>query len=125
MATIALDQFNDAVSRRLYEVLWSWALCPGCSDEKDCTAWNCPSRRIPRLRRYFQYYEGVVSNYLDNSNRTFQTHQDLFDVIEALKANPDMTRSQLSNFITAGGQKNSNNLEAMNEVTLAVMVMFM
>lgn len=122
---------SDSDLRELGQVLWSWELCDGCRFGRRCATSNCPSQRIKRLGRFFDYYKDVTGSYESEVEPgkvpALKTHQDLFDIVMKLKSNPDLTRAQLTNdiFNYLGGQKQTSIVDQDAAVNLAVRVMLM
>src|SRR2546429_202653 len=99
MLTWPLGKTTESDIRNLSQILWSWTFCSNCVNNKACTEQRCPSQRLKRLVRFFDYYKDITASYepeLSQGKRgTLRSHKDLFDVILALKSNPDLTRAQL------------------------------
>ena len=99
MSTCPLGKTTESDIRNLSQILWSWALCRNCVNNKPCTEQGCPSQRLKRLVRFFDYYKDITASYepelSHGKQAALRSHEDLFKVILALKANPDLTRAQL------------------------------
>ncbi|KAI1775446.1 hypothetical protein F4818DRAFT_50245 [Hypoxylon cercidicola] len=131
MATRDLKEFDEHVFLRLGQVLWGWGICPGCLDNRKCTADSCQARRREKCQRYFQFYQAIVMIYLESSEgqrHAFNTHEDLGNAIQVLKSNPSLTRAEFAEMLipsksdTIPGQ---NLFDLLAETTLVVQVLTM
>ncbi|KAI0396556.1 hypothetical protein F5Y17DRAFT_89729 [Xylariaceae sp. FL0594] len=126
MATVPINEVNDNVFLALGEMLWSWELCKGCAAGQACSSsLSCSSSRMPKAKRYFQFYEALVLDYLQGvleSRRVLNTHGDVFRIIEYLKTNPDVTYSGLSEIICPAGHPDNSTEAVSNAIILAVKV---
>ena len=99
MSTCPLGKTTESDIRNLSQILWSWAWCSNCANNKTCTEQSCPSQRLKRLVRFFDYYKDITASYepelSHGKQAALRSHEDLFELILALQANPDLTRTQL------------------------------
>lgn len=83
----------------LVETLWG-EICAECKAGRPCRASSCPWRHSSRLARYFEYYQDITSSYvpefLSGKQAALRAHEDLFDIIRAIKSHPDTLRSQIT-----------------------------
>ncbi|CAF3591180.1 unnamed protein product [Fusarium graminearum] len=94
------SNFNQDSAFQLAVSLWSWSICQGCTEKKraQCGDHSCPGGRIAKVQRYLQYYEAVVSIYLDAtpaSTRDVSTYSDILSIISILKSHPDAPLSEI------------------------------
>ncbi|KAI0974901.1 hypothetical protein F4678DRAFT_421199 [Xylaria arbuscula] len=104
MADLFIDKFDDSVAKGLGEVLWSWQCCDDCktSNRRRSIACYCSSH-ISRVKRYLQYYEGLVLDYHDElplEGQPFKTHGDIWKAISLLRNRPELTRTEFSELIS-------------------------
>ena len=133
MSSRPLTSIDERILPKLGQVLWSWQLCPGCQKEGNCDDVSCPARRVSQLRRYLQFYEAVVSTYIDccsANSRVFKFHEDLWHAIGTLKSNPGVTRAEFCQLLLsnkAGNLPNAtwNHPDLLNATTLAVQILTM
>ncbi|KAL1969804.1 hypothetical protein VTN77DRAFT_7313 [Rasamsonia byssochlamydoides] len=101
-----LEVVWDSHLRKLCQIFWSWQLCSSCEMGHSCTTSHCPWQRSKRLARYFEYYKKITASYvpdlLPGSQPALRSHEDVFDIIRLLKAQPDVPRSQLTRDYFAG-----------------------
>ena len=95
-----LERVTESQLQRLGEVLWSWSLCEDCHNAHGCKTESCPSRRSKRLSRYFEYYKILTALYEPDvrpgEHAALNKHEDLLNIIQQLKLQPDMTQAQLA-----------------------------
>ncbi|EXJ64908.1 hypothetical protein A1O7_01247 [Cladophialophora yegresii CBS 114405] len=95
-----LEDVSDQHLQQLCEVLWSWKICLRCRAGQGCTVPECPWPRSLRLARYFAFYKDITASYvpefLPGCHPALRSHEDLFEIIRALKTQPDVPRSQLT-----------------------------
>ncbi|KAK4652682.1 hypothetical protein QC762_501100 [Podospora pseudocomata] len=129
MSALPLNSVEDSLFPRLGKVLWGWEFCNDLESEKECNSRSCPHRRIGQLQRFFQFYKALILNYVDScspENRLFKTHQDLHHAILQLKANPDLTRAELCDFIAnQGAHRELRRSNLLNASSLVVNVLTM
>lgn len=131
MSTLALERFDESLLPILAQALWSWELCLTCQSGQQCTAECCPLRRVGRLRRYLQFYKGVVSTYVgmaDNqSSRVLQTHGDVCCAIGNLKSQPDISKAKFQEiaFHRRDGGAPYEPDDLLNATSLVVKVLMM
>lgn len=104
IAATPLENIDENLIPRLGKVLWSWQLCIGCLESQACVTDTCPSKRILRLGRYFQFYSGVISTYIDSSpaeGRVLQTHENLWHAIRTLMSKPHITRAEFCQLLVS------------------------
>ncbi|KAH9897175.1 hypothetical protein F4778DRAFT_246748 [Xylariomycetidae sp. FL2044] len=103
MAKLPIHDFNKTVFQSLSQTLWQWKYCNECDVGKNCeSSSSCLSGRLPRCKRYFQFYEAIVSDYHEEGLGHYsilQTHGDIFKAITHLKTHPDITRAALYEFL--------------------------
>ncbi|KAG8675807.1 hypothetical protein FPOAC2_01885 [Fusarium poae] len=132
MAARISSDLNQDSARQLAVSLWSWQVCQGCVELKrsQCNDQNCPSGRMTQIQRYLQYYEAVVSTYVDATStpRDINTHLDILTIISILKSHPDATLSELRRIASpntnTATQALHSNIQA-NTVALGVKTMLM
>ncbi|CZR62772.1 uncharacterized protein PAC_12669 [Phialocephala subalpina] len=94
-----LGKVTTAQLQNLVEVLWSWPICAECLAGKPCQTTVCPWPRSTVLGRYFQFYKISTSTYECNIEAgqipSITSHEDLFRIIQELKANPEITKAEL------------------------------
>ncbi|KAI8674390.1 hypothetical protein NCS55_00763000 [Fusarium keratoplasticum] len=95
-----LQNVADAQLQKLTQVLWNWDICEACQNGETCTTARCPWRRSARLKWFFDFYGDVTSFYvpelLPGSTPGLRSHEDVFDIIRLLKAQPNTKRSELT-----------------------------
>lgn len=91
---------DSASEEQLSQCLWSWQVCVNCQKNQICSGGNCPTPRMKRLTRYFDYYRALTGMYEtedeDKASGALTSHEDLFDIIRKLKATPDIPRAELA-----------------------------
>jgi hypothetical protein len=126
MANIPISEINHEVVSALGGILWSWEFCKGCVTGKACSASAaCSSSRIPAVKRYFQFYEALVLDYLQASSeghRVLNTHGDIFRSIARLKADPGITYLGFSEVICPIEHPNHSPEAVANAIILVVKV---
>lgn len=94
-----LEKATTAQLQKLVEILWSWSVCAECLAGKPCKTTGCPWPRSTVLGRYFQFYKISTSTYechVENGQRPgIISHEDLFKIIQELKADPELTKAAL------------------------------
>lgn len=84
----------------LGRTLWSWSPCEDCNPGPCHKIDTCPSHRSKRLARFFEYYKHLTSSYEpelgSGEEPALNTHEELFDIIQQLKSEPDVTREQFA-----------------------------
>lgn len=120
--------------KQLGQRLWSWQVCADCEgfpERKLCATETCPSQRMRRLRRFFEYYKDLTTSYEVEQglekDPALRTHEDLLEVIGLLKACPDVARSQLVEkmFSNQPGRKPITVEDQERAINLAVRVLAM
>ena len=98
-----LRGITDQQLQRLGQVLWSWSLCDGCSNNLGCNAEDCHSPRAKRLVRFFEYYKALTASYEPDirpgETPALRTHDDLFEILRQLKLMPEMPRAELTGLV--------------------------
>ena len=126
-----LARVTEAQLQRLGQVLWSWSLCGDCRDKRTCTTESCPWQRSKRLKPTFDHYKDLTASYepefWPSESAALSTHEALFEIIQRLKANPDITRWQFAvdAFQKQPGREPPPLDEQMHVANLAVKVMTM
>ena len=126
-----LAKVTEAQLQGLSQVLWSWSLCGDCRNKGTCTTESCPWQRSKRLRPTFDHYKDLTASYepefCPSESAALSTHETLFAIIQRLKANPDITRGQLTvdAFQKQPGRDPPPIDEQMDAANLAVKVMTM
>jgi hypothetical protein len=114
---------------KLGEALWGWALCENCRNGGSCGDVDCPSRRLTRLVRYFEYYRNWTASYecenLFDQAPLLSKHDDLFALINELKSNPRCTRSGLAEKLFGATTDATLQSDQDRAINLAVKAMFM
>jgi len=91
---------SEGQLKKLCWVLWDWDLCNGCQNGQPCVSAQCPWKRSTKLQPFFQFYREITSSYvpemLTTSCYALRNHEDLFDIIQALKINQNVPRSILT-----------------------------
>ncbi|KIN03193.1 hypothetical protein OIDMADRAFT_52989 [Oidiodendron maius Zn] len=124
-----LERITETELQDLCRVLWSWPPCEERRVGKPCE--NCPPNRSKRLGQFFDYYKGLTASYdPDNGpgeRPALSTHQNLFEIIQVLKAEPTRTRKQLLHkaFPNEAGQCSVSATDQENAINLAVKIMIM
>jgi hypothetical protein len=100
LSPYTLGRVASSDLQKLCEVLWGWQLCHGCKSGQQCASLECPWQRSRRLALFFDYYRDVTMSYvpelLPGNHAALRTHNDVFDIIQIIKAWPDLPRSQLT-----------------------------
>ena len=131
MAPYPLGKPTDKQLQRLSQVLWSWPACDDCQNGKCCAKDDCSWQRSKRLMRFFGYYKDLTACYEPETSRgewpTLRTHEDLFEIIQLLKVEPEIVRSQLAERLQLSRPSRASFSVADQEdaVNLAVRVMVM
>ena len=93
-----LDSTSDTELQMLGRIIWDWKLCGSCDGKAVCTSVGCPWYRAKRLGRFWSYYKEITASYvpelLTESLPALRTHEDLFEILRLLKAQPNATRSE-------------------------------
>jgi hypothetical protein len=93
-----LERFPECETKHICQQLWKWALCNGCLNDEICIG-DCPSVRIRRLAKYFEYYRDITRTYFpeirDGRQAGLRTHVELLNVIGIFQSNTDKTRAAL------------------------------
>ena len=121
-----LSKVTTTQLQQLTQALWSWSICGECSAGKSCQTEDCPWQRSAILTRFFQFYKEVTATY-DADLKTGQkpglrSHEDLLEIIEELKSNPELTRMALLEKLFIDRPVRSGQERAIN---IAVRVMMM
>jgi hypothetical protein len=126
---LPLEKITEAQLQQLGQILWSWPLCEDRIAGKPCV--DCPADRSNRLGRFFHYYKGLTTSY-DPDTRpgerpALSTHDDLFQIIRQLKADPDITRTQLLHklFPEQSDRPSPSAIDQERAINLAVKIMAM
>ncbi|KAI1763324.1 hypothetical protein GGR53DRAFT_372554 [Hypoxylon sp. FL1150] len=130
MASRDLKEFDDNVFFRLGEVFWSWMICLDCLSlsSSRCTTDACQAGRLGKCQRYFQFYQAIVMVYLEDSEgqqQVFNTHEDLWNAIQLLRSNTDLTRTELAQKLLSGKADMAHAPDVLAETTLVVKVLAM
>jgi hypothetical protein len=130
MSNRSLETTNKELLPKLGRAVWSWHICHGCNSDQSCIDSNCPARDLSHLQPYFQFYQSVVSTYVENApeNRVLQNHEDLWRIIELLRSKPDATMGDLWESIVPGYLQKAtrtNRDDLQSAVALAVRVLTM
>jgi len=114
---MAVSIFGDFLSNvtqfqldSLCQTLWDWKTCNDCSLRKQCADGECPWKRTQRLRCFFDFYKTVTASYVPDLNAdqpALRTHEDLFALFRALKAQPDEKRADFTKAHLANRNVNS------------------
>ncbi|RDA95713.1 hypothetical protein CP533_1149 [Ophiocordyceps camponoti-saundersi (nom. inval.)] len=129
MASLRLEDVQESLLPDLGQALWGWERCSACVTGEACRSRACPSQRLRKLQRYFQFYEGLTLTYVDGdsaANRAFETHHDLLRAATLLKSNPSITRADFCQAISdASRQEKPGSEELLRASTIAVQVLTM
>lgn len=122
-----LTQVDATTISNISQALWASPACADCHGEAEgcCTSSTCSAGRGRRLKRYMQYYRGLLDDYLESSRptaRLLRTHDDIHNAMSVLKANPDASRVE---YHRLAFPENADPTELMNASTLVVKIMFM
>ena len=101
--SVSLSPLAKVTDDDLYSLgrtLWSWSPCRDC-DPGPCHETNtCPVHRSKRLARFFEYYKHLTRSYEaeigPGEEPALTSHEELFDIIQQLKSEPDVTREQFA-----------------------------
>jgi hypothetical protein len=121
-----LSKVTTSQLQQLTQALWSWSICGECSAGKTCQTEDCPWQRSAILTRFFQFYKAVTATY-DADVKTGQrpglrSHEDLLEIFEELKSNPEVTRTGLLEKLFIDRPVRNDQERAIN---IAVRVMMM
>ena len=99
-----------------------------CDTGKQCTSEACPGFRLKRLGQFFQYYKDLTASYErdDEESAALNEHDDLFEIIRGLKADPGVTRAELAERLFAnrtGGRKPPAPADQERAINIAVRVL--
>ncbi|RGP68940.1 hypothetical protein FLONG3_8001 [Fusarium longipes] len=127
-ARISSDLNQDS-ALQLATALWPYNVCQNCNEKfkSRCDRQNCLRGRISQIQRYLQYYEAIVSTYMDatsSSTRKIKTHSDIFAIISTFKSYPDATLSELCR-LTSNSQATEAVRNQADAVALCVKAMLM
>ncbi|KAH7317101.1 hypothetical protein B0I35DRAFT_267427 [Stachybotrys elegans] len=96
----------------LAKALWGWEFCESCqrAPGKGCSLQTCQGIRWKKLESFFDYYKQSAASYIPDFIAgippAIKCHDDLFAIIQLLKANPGTIKSELidAHFATDGGR---------------------
>src|ERR1700755_3298568 len=95
-----LRSVSETQLKKLCQTLWNWQLCGDCESARPCMSTSCPWQRSKRLAGFFDYYREITASYVPELQPgtipALRTHEDILEIIQALKAEPDLPRSQLT-----------------------------
>ncbi|KAL9617935.1 MAG: hypothetical protein Q9160_007301 [Pyrenula sp. 1 TL-2023] len=131
---MSLGPVSEKQLQSLVATLWG-QVCGECQRDphRACLSTFCPWSRSKRLSRYFEYYRYITASYLaaDLSGQAvaLRTHEDFFEVIQAIKRSPDTPRSRLEEEYFAGRNDGRTKIppseDQTNAFNLAVRAMIM
>ena len=130
VSTFPLEQINSSQFCRLSHVLWSWS-CGSCQSGQHCATSSCPSQRLKRLGGFFEHYKELTSSYEPDVRPgeypALSSHDDVLDIIQQLKSDPDISRTQLRIKLLEGyaGRNAPSALDLERSINLAVRAMTM
>ncbi|KAK4041534.1 hypothetical protein C8A01DRAFT_14735 [Parachaetomium inaequale] len=94
-----LETTTEAELRALSQALWRWHECPAARGSGPGCEAACPWPRHPRLAQFHALYRQLAASYVPDMDYgrspALRHHGDLFDIIKSLKAQPDVSRTQL------------------------------
>jgi len=94
-----------------------------------CISHACPGQRIGNLQRYHKFYQNSVSAYLgdsSSSSRFLQSHEDLFRIVQTIRAKPESSLMELYRQDTPkSGPVQYISVEYRKAVTLVVKILAM
>jgi hypothetical protein len=112
--------------QQLAHLLWGWSICSECLACKPCKTEDCPWPRSTVLGKYFEFYKDLTGAYESDikygEKPGLNSHEELFEIINELKLNPDLTRGELLDNLFPERPARSDQERALN---LAVRVMLM
>lgn len=125
MSSYPLERTTPSELDRLSQVLWWSLLCEDCQSGKRCKY----VEQDRCLARFFEHYKCLTASYESDAGPGQQhalgSHEALFEILEQLKSDPDITRSQLTCKIFVGrpDQRPSDVADQERAINLAVMAM--
>ncbi|KAI9763202.1 MAG: hypothetical protein M1839_006576 [Geoglossum umbratile] len=131
ITAVPFGRVTESELGQLSQVLWSWPLCEGCRVGDGCEMAGCPSQRSKRLLRFFEHYKDSTASYepdvASDEQPALCTHRGLFEIIQILKSQQDLTRAQLIDklFHDRPGRKPSPPADKERAIDLAVGIMTM
>lgn len=131
MSYFPLEKTTQSDLDQLGRVLWSWLLCEDCQSGKRCEQDSCLSQRSKRLMRFFDHYRCLTRSYESDSGpgqqHALSTHEDVLKIIQELKSDPDVTRSQFADrfFMHRPGRRPPHVQDQERAINLAVRAMTM
>ena len=122
-----LQNINNEQLQKLAKVLWKWEFCGQCEGHSHCSNWECPWARSKKLSKYWLWYKETIGAYVPDfltKEAALRTHDDLLNIIKAIKTNPDTPRGQLTQqyFASRGaleGWSDSNSFPATTDQSRA------
>lgn len=131
MSFFSLGKTSEGDIQQVCQVLWSWPPCEKNNTSKICACEVCPSQRLKRLARFFDYYKDLTRLYEPDlrpgERAALKSHQDLLNIIQRLKAEPHISRTQFAD-VLFGNQPGPSLVVASDQeqaIDLAVRVMLM
>lgn len=89
---------NEEELATLASSLWGWSLCALCTDGHHCQHEEpCPSARLKRLQRIFEFYKTLTNSYEGNGAGypALRAHGDILIILDQLRTKPASPRSRL------------------------------
>ncbi|MCJ1436584.1 hypothetical protein MMC27_005964 [Xylographa pallens] len=131
MLYFPLEKVTDSQLQRLFRTLWSWAVCEDCQNCKRCVEDDCPWQRTKRLVPFIEHYKDLTAAYEPDirpgERPALLRHEDIFEIIQLLKSEPDIVRCQLTErlFVSRHCRASLSAADLDYAVNLAVRVMTM
>ncbi|MCJ1355092.1 MAG: hypothetical protein MMC33_005083 [Icmadophila ericetorum] len=126
-----LERISESGLRQLSFVLWFWPTDLACHSCGGCANDDCLTRRSKRLVHFFNHYKYLTASFEHDTQsaeqQVLRSHKDLFKIIQTLKSDPDIPRSQLTkNCFTHydSGSSGPQHDDQERAVDLAVRAMF-
>jgi hypothetical protein len=126
-----LEGVSESDLKKLCVTLWDWKICTECQNSQPCVRTECPWQRSKNLKSFFRFYRNVTSWNIPevpvNSHHALRSHDDLFRIIQLLKENSEVPRSDLTKqyFSNCGKDDELHITDQHRAFNLAVRVMTM
>ncbi|KAF1933418.1 uncharacterized protein M421DRAFT_51862 [Didymella exigua CBS 183.55] len=97
MSFAPLEIVTDTDLQNLGRCVWNWRLCGNCDGKSTCKAPVCPWMHKDRVQSALSRYERLCSCYVPFSaaRQGLENHQDLLDIMNQIKNNPDESKEHL------------------------------
>ncbi|KAH7125982.1 hypothetical protein EDB81DRAFT_889694 [Dactylonectria macrodidyma] len=123
-----LKSASDIELQKLPQAPWKWKICESCHNGETCAQSTCSWRLSARLQTFFDFYKKITSSYLPELRRPSApalSHHDLLDIVNLLRANPNMKRSDLTGEYFSAREKLRPISDQHRAINLVVRVMCM